>query len=123
MINYHMIGVSDLQKASTFYDGVLDAIGAARTHNSERYQFYSQGENKPLFAICIPFNQEDPTAGNGTMTALSAPSKEAVHSAYAKAIELGATCEGEPGPRGNFGEFAYFRDADGNKLCVSCFNK
>ena len=35
-----------------------------------------------------------------------------------KALELGGTCEGEPGPRGNFGEFAYFRDLDGNKLAV-----
>ena len=37
---------------------------------------------------------------------------------YEKAISLGATCEGKPGPRGAFGEFAYFRDLDGNKLCA-----
>ncbi len=123
MINYHMIGITDLSKASTFYDSVLAEIGASRSHNSERYQFYSQDKNRPLFAICIPYNEDIATAGNGTMTALSAPSKDAVHAAYAKAIELGAVCEGAPGPRGQFGEFAYFRDADGNKLCISYLNR
>jgi predicted lactoylglutathione lyase len=39
-----------------------------------------------------------------------------VDTLYAKAIELGASCEGEPGERipGFYG--AYFRDLDGNKL-------
>jgi len=34
------------------------------------------------------------------------------------AVSLGGTCEGKPGPRGAFGDFAYFRDLDGNKLAV-----
>jgi predicted lactoylglutathione lyase len=50
------------------------------------------------------------------MVALPAGSREGVDKLYAKAIELGASCEGEPGERipGFYG--AYFRDLDGNKL-------
>jgi hypothetical protein len=49
---------------------------------------------------------------------------EQIASFHAKAIELGGTCEGAPGPRG--GEkspihFAYVRDLDGNKLCAYTF--
>jgi len=36
---------------------------------------------------------------------------------HAKALELGATCEGPPGKRAPQVHFAYFRDLDGHKLC------
>ena len=36
---------------------------------------------------------------------------------HAKALELGGTDEGAPGPRGEHGFYGgYFRDLDGNKL-------
>jgi predicted lactoylglutathione lyase len=41
---------------------------------------------------------------------------------HRKALELGATDEGAPGPRGVPGFYAgYFRDLDGNKLNFYCF--
>ncbi len=120
MINYCMIGVSDVNKAGEFYDAVLEIIGATPIHKTESQRFYGQDRTKPLFAICLPFNGDNASAGNGTMVALGTDTKEKVHAAYAKAIELGANCEGEPGPRGQYGEFAYFRDADGNKIAISC---
>ena len=36
----------------------------------------------------------------------------------AKALELGGSDEGAPGPRGDGFYAAYFRDLDGNKLCA-----
>jgi predicted lactoylglutathione lyase len=53
------------------------------------------------------------------MVALFMPDAATVDAFYAKAIELGGTDEGPPGPRGEApGGFyaAYFRDLDGNKL-------
>jgi predicted lactoylglutathione lyase len=42
---------------------------------------------------------------------------------YTKALELGAVCEGKPGPRGLDGFYAgYFRDLDGNKLNAFYFD-
>jgi predicted lactoylglutathione lyase len=53
------------------------------------------------------------------MISLAAPSKETVGKVHAKALSLGAKDEGAPGPRGDSGFYgAYFRDTDGNKLCV-----
>jgi predicted lactoylglutathione lyase len=51
------------------------------------------------------------------MVAIPAGSKEAVDKFYHKAIELGATCDGEPGQRiPDMFYGAYVRDPDGNKL-------
>ena len=55
------------------------------------------------------------------MVALAADSPEQVDRLHAKALELGATDEGAPGPRGDGGFYAgYFRDPDGNKLNAFC---
>jgi lactoylglutathione lyase len=42
---------------------------------------------------------------------------------HAVALTHGGRCEGPPGPRPEYHEHyygAYFRDPDGNKLCVAC---
>ena len=58
------------------------------------------------------------------MAALAAGSRANVDKLYAKALELGGTCEGPPGVRGEEGPDAfygaYFRDLDGNKLAAFC---
>jgi predicted lactoylglutathione lyase len=40
---------------------------------------------------------------------------------HAKALELGGTDEGAPGPRGDGFYAAYFRDLDGNKFAAVFF--
>ena len=50
------------------------------------------------------------------MVALRAASKAQVDQIYRKALELGGTDEGAPGPRGDGFYAGYFRDLDGNKL-------
>ena len=53
------------------------------------------------------------------MAAFQADSKEQVDKVYKLAVEeLGATCEGPAGPRGDTFYAGYFRDPDGNKLNV-----
>lgn len=55
------------------------------------------------------------------MVGLYAESQEKVQAVYNKALELGATDEGAPGPRGDGGFYAgYFRDLGGNKLNAFC---
>jgi predicted lactoylglutathione lyase len=54
---------------------------------------------------------------------LLAPDRDAVDRCYARAIASGAEGEGKPGlrPRYHANYYgAYFRDPDGNKLCVCC---
>ena len=57
------------------------------------------------------------------MVALVVDSNDKVDRIYAKALELGATDEGPAGPRGDTFYAGYFRDLDGNKLNVFCFNQ
>ena len=52
------------------------------------------------------------------MAALTAATREEVDRTYNKALALGGTDEGPPGLRGDTFYGAYFRDLDGNKLCV-----
>ena len=55
------------------------------------------------------------------MVALTATSQEQVQALYAKALALGGSDEGVPGPRGGGFYGAYFRDLDGNKIAVFCY--
>ena len=119
MIGYVTLGSSDLERSAAFYDPVLGVLGAKRSDFSERMLAWMTDGGAPMLGICIPFDEQPATAGNGTMVALSADSTEKVHAVYDKAIEAGAKSEGEPGPRGEGGFYGgYFRDPDGNKLAV-----
>jgi len=118
MIGYVTIGANDLEKAKTFYDSVLAELGGKRVMGFERMQLYGSGPGAPMLGVCLPYDEKPATVGNGVMPALAAPSRELVDRTYAKAIECGATDEGPPGLRGDTFYGAYFRDLDGNKLCV-----
>jgi hypothetical protein len=73
----------------------------------------------PTFGVVLPFNGEPAQAGNGMMIALSTLSQEDVEKVHALALSLSGSDEGKPGPRGNGSAYcAYFRDRDGNKICV-----
>ncbi|MFQ5700006.1 MAG: VOC family protein [Myxococcota bacterium] len=117
MIGYVTLGSNDLERASSFYDDLLKELGGARFVTNERMRIWGTQPGKPMLAVCTPFDEKEATVGNGVMVALDVGSREAVDRIYAKAIELGASDEGPPGPRGD-GSFygGYFRDLDGNKL-------
>ena len=57
------------------------------------------------------------------MVAFQAASRAVVRKAYEIALANGGSSEGEPGLRPEYHPAyygAYFRDPDGNKLCVAC---
>ena len=64
------------------------------------------------------FNGDKQHCGNGNMIALRCPNRDKVNELHAKALALGGADEGAPGDRGGGFYGAYFRDLDGNKLCV-----
>ena len=118
MINYISIGTNNLERARVFYDELFAEYGVPRIHDVERFSFYSNGAS-PGVMLTKPYNEQPATVGNGNMVALQADTNEQVDAVYKKAIELGASCEGEPGIRGDGLSYgAYFRDLDGNKLAV-----
>jgi catechol 2,3-dioxygenase-like lactoylglutathione lyase family enzyme len=117
MIGYTTIGVTDVEKALVFYDDLLADLGGKRIMELSHGQLYGFAQG-PLFGITKPFNGEAQHCGNGNMIALRCPNRDKVNELHARALTLGGTDEGAPGDRGGGFYGAYFRDLDGNKLCV-----
>ncbi len=120
MIGYVTVGTNDLERSAKFYDALLGEMGAGRFMDEETFIAWAVSPDQPGFSITKPFNREAATVGNGVMVALMAESTAQVDALYAKAIELGGTDEGAPGPRGEGFYAGYFRDLDGNKLNFFC---
>ena len=118
MIGYVTLGTNDLPRAAAFYDTLLAELGAKRLWDFGRGIAWGTAPNKPSLAIMQPFNGQPATVGNGDMVGLLADSKATVDRVYRKALELGGSDEGPAGPRGDSFYVGYFRDLDGNKLCV-----
>jgi catechol 2,3-dioxygenase-like lactoylglutathione lyase family enzyme len=123
MIGFVLVGTNDLDRAARFYDGLCSALGAERlysTTNGCTGVLYGAGDG-PMLGVVLPFDGEPARPGNGVMVALPTASIDEVERVHALAISLGGLDEGAPGPRGNGTAYcAYFRDPDGNKICVFC---
>jgi predicted lactoylglutathione lyase len=117
MVGYTTLGTNDLDKAVAFYDALLAELGGKQVLNDGRLVVWAGGGGGML-AVCKPYDEKPASVGNGTMVALAAGSKEGVHTLHAKALSLGASDEGAPGPRIDNFYGGYFRDLDGNKLCA-----
>ena len=121
MIAYSTVGTNDMERARKFYDALFAEVGAQRMFNMDSFTSYGRAPDQPMFAIVKPYDGNEATVGNGVMIAIAAKDPAQVKSLYDKAISLGATCEGKPGPRMD-GAFScgYVRDLDGNKLNFFC---
>ncbi|MEM1112760.1 MAG: VOC family protein [Pseudomonadota bacterium] len=120
MFAYILIGTNDRERAKAFYDGLMPELGMERFMDFGHISFYGKSLTEPFLGVCTPIDRNDATLGNGSMVALAAESIDAVDRIYKKALELGASCEGEPGVRAAGFYCAYFRDPDGNKF-NACF--
>ena len=120
-IGFVMVGTNDLEKSSKFYDAILAHLEMKRVKITERYIGYGFSEDDGAkFYITKPHNKENANAGNGTMVALVARTKEAVDKFHKTALENGAIDEGAPGPRSDGNYYGYVRDYDGNKITARC---
>ena len=128
MIGYVTLGSDNMPRARAYYDELFGSIGAKRImefgDEAGGFTMWGTGFDKPGLAVTNPYNKNPAVAGNGNMTAIAMDSRAKVDGFYGKALELGGTCEGPPGVRGEEGPQAfygaYFRDLDGNKLAAFC---
>ncbi|MEP1740499.1 MAG: VOC family protein [Kangiellaceae bacterium] len=123
MIGYITLGTNDLEKSVAYYDILMDMLGAGRFMQDENFVAWAKSHDRVGFSVTKPFDGEAATAGNGVMIALQAANPEQVKEVYQKAIELGGSDEGKPGPRSDNFYAGYFRDLDGNKLNVFCLTE
>ena len=118
MIGYVTIGANDFEAAKRFYDRALAGLGARRGFANERMQGFSVKGSPVQLMVCKPYDGTRATAGNGTMISLVAASREMVDQVHKDALAAGGKDEGAPGERGTGFYGAYFRDPDGNKICI-----
>jgi catechol 2,3-dioxygenase-like lactoylglutathione lyase family enzyme len=126
MFSHTFVGTNDFERALAFYGPLMDALGIkARFCDSRRpwAGWQSEPDPRPLFLIGRPFDGNPHQPGNGQMLAFLAEDRDTVDRAYVVALAHGGTSEGAPGLRPDYHRHyygAYFRDPDGNKLCVAC---
>lgn len=126
MISHVFIGTNDRDRASDFYAPIMGELGWRRRHSEtpSHLVIWNPAEaTRPLFVLGPPFDGHAADPGNGSMVALLAPDRATVDRVYTIAIAAGTICEGAPGLRPQYHAHyygAYFRDFDGNKVCIVC---
>ena len=126
MISHVHVGIGDFDRAFAFYSAVLAVLGLElkfKEPDNGWAGWMTPGVARPLFLIGRPFDRRPASPGNGQMLALLAPDRAAVDRCHAVALAQGGLSEGAPGLRPQYHAHyygAYFRDPDGNKLCVCC---
>jgi len=126
VFSHIFVGVSNFDRALAFYRALMPVLGI-----TERFcdparpwaGWQPHPEPRPLFLIGTPYDGQPHAAGNGQMVAFLAKSRAIVDQAYSVAVANGAASEGLPGVRPEYHANyygAYFRDPEGNKLCVAC---
>jgi len=126
LFSHIFIGVKDFDRAFDFYDRLMAVLGnAPRFCDRQRpwAGWQSDPGPRPLFLIGAPHDGNPHGGGNGQMVAFTAKDRATVDQAYRLALEHGGASEGPPGLRPQYHAHyygAYFRDPEGNKLCVAC---
>lgn len=126
MFSHIFVGVTDFERALAFYEPLMAALGMPprfcdRSRPWAGWQ--SSPGPRPLFLIGRPYDGQPHATGNGQMVAFLAASRDVVVQAHRLALAHGGRSEGEPGLRPEYHAHyygGYFRDPDGNKLCVAC---
>lgn len=126
MYSHVTVGTNDYARAKAFYDAVLAPLGLRCIHDSAEEGaagWALDPDRAPHFWLVRPFDRQAATVGNGVTVAFEAPDRATVDAVHAAALAAGAQDEGAPGLRTHYHPDyygAYFRDLDGNKLCVVC---
>ena len=123
MIGYVTLGTNRFDEAAKFYDDLFAVVGAGRLMESDAFIAWGTSMTSPAVSIAKPYDGNPATVGNGVMVALATDSPEKVDAIHSKALQLGGTDEGAPGPRSEQFYAGYFRDLDGNKLNAFCMTR
>lgn len=111
------IGTNQFEDAARFYDQCLTVLGAKRI--MEHPGAIGYGKLYPEFWIQTPGDGKAANCANGAHISFLADSPEHVDRFYHTAIAAGGQCDGEPGPRTDYGPAYYgcfLRDLDGHKI-------
>lgn len=118
IISHVSLGTSDLDRAAAFYDAVLATIGAKRVFEHAGATI-AWGRMFPEFWVGLPHDGGPAGTANGVHMAFFAGSRAEVDAFHAAGLANGATDDGAPGKRPEYGAPYYgcfLRDPDGHKI-------
>jgi len=124
MIDHVSIGVSDLARATRFYETVLGALGYTKL--DVRAKTAGFGKRYPEFWLNHRPDMAAVAADCGNHVCLRAASTQAVDAFHAAALAAGGGSDGTPGERPQHGDgyyAAFVRDLDGNRIEAVTFLK
>lgn len=117
IMSHVSIGTNRFDEAVAFYDEVLATIGAVRI--MEHPGAVAYGRQYPEFWVQTPIDGQPASVGNGAHFGFMAKSDAEVDAFFKQAVACGATPDGEPGARPQYGAAYYgcfVRDLDGHKV-------
>ena len=123
MLRYVTLGTNNVSAAKRFYAAIMPTIGCVLRSQDEDGVCYGPPGNTGInLWVEGPYDGKPASYGNGTMLALTAPTRAAVDAFHAAGLGAGGTDEGAPGLRPYGPNFyaCYLRDPDGNKLSAVC---
>jgi len=120
MFSHIMVGTNDLERAKSFYDALLGALGVPPAFVDRHRIFYRTPTG--VFSVSLPIDGKPATVANGGTIGFACATSEQAEAWHAAGVANGGvSCEEPPGVReGGLGKMylAYLRDPDGNKLCA-----
>jgi catechol 2,3-dioxygenase-like lactoylglutathione lyase family enzyme len=117
VISHVSLGTNRYDEAKSFYVSVLATLGGKIV--MEHPGAVAFGKTYPEFWLQVPYDGKPASIGNGWHVGFVAASKAEVDAFHAAALAAGATPDGDPGHRHEYGEPYYgcfLRDLDGNKI-------
>lgn len=105
MLHHLSIAVSDLDRASAFYDAVLKPLGYTQVFADDEAVGYGYegGDDK----LCLKRATQVMVPGEGFHLAFAATDPNQVHEFHTAALLHGGRCNGAPGPRPEYGDGYY----------------
>lgn len=111
MLDHITIRVADVDASHEFYDALLAELGQEPAPDDDDYIEWGK------FGVAQANRERGVTRGHHI--GLRAQSREQVDAFHERGLSLGATSDGEPGPRPQYGENyygAFLRDPDGGSI-------
>ena len=118
------LGTNNVAQAEIFYTPLLKVLDIELVCSYEHAVAYGKGY--PEIWLQRPFDNQSATVGNGTHMGFVASSKKQVDDFYTLALIQGASCNGKPGARADYGEPYYgcfLLDLDGNRIEASYWDE
>jgi catechol 2,3-dioxygenase-like lactoylglutathione lyase family enzyme len=116
---YVTIGSNDTTQARSYYNAVLSVLGGVIAKDFMPQGFMYRLRDGGRIEVRQPNDGWTASPGNGNVLGLACHSEADVQKAYVTALASGATSDGSPGKRPEYGaDFyaAYVRDPEGNRM-------